>query len=454
MEIRLQKLIAGTGLASRRKSEELITSGRVTINGHVVKELGTKVDPERDHVKVDGKHLRAAQPYVYLILNKPKNVMSTLDDPEGRPTVKDLLHGVTVRVFPVGRLDFDSEGLMLLTNHGDLAQALLHPRYHIPKTYLIKVKGVLDDAKIEALERGVKLEDGFTAPAKVMKVSKAESNSWLEVTIHEGRKHQVKRMIEAVGHSVIKLTRIRMGPLLLGDLASREYRFLTDREANRLRELVEDRVARVERPELDASGKPARWKPPTEPAPPRPPKPERSGRGPKSQRSERGSRSQRSTPNATPQRSSRGGAARRTGSGPQYQRSAPRSGAQPFEDGRKPQGPGQGSTARRTGSGSHYSRATPRSIGPGSRPGANPQGAGAGSTTPRVGSGQPPQRFQSGPGFQRPRSGGKSQGTGRGATVRRSGPGQKSQQGRRGGPSASRQRGPARKSRPSTRRRA
>ena len=319
MEVRLQKLIAGTGLASRRKSEELITSGRVTINGHVVKELGTKVDPDRDHVKVDGKHLRAAQPYVYLILNKPKNVMSTLDDPEGRPTVKDLLHGVTVRVFPVGRLDFDSEGLMLLTNHGDLAQALLHPRYHIPKTYLIKVKGVLDDAKIEALERGVKLEDGFTAPAKVMKVSKAESNSWLEVTIHEGRKHQVKRMIEAVGHSVIKLTRIRMGPLLLGDLASREYRFLTDREANRLRELVEDRVARVERPELDASGKPARWKPPTEPAPPRPPKAERSGRGPKSQRSERSSRSQRSARNATPQRPSRGGGARRTGSGSQYQ---------------------------------------------------------------------------------------------------------------------------------------
>ncbi|GAB1723510.1 MAG: hypothetical protein NTNFB01_24060 [Nitrospira sp.] len=233
MTVRLQKLIAGTGIASRRKAEELIVSGRVTVNGNVVTELGTKVDPNRDHVKVDGKHLRAVQPYVYLILNKPKNVMSTLDDPEGRPTVKDYLRGVTVRVFPVGRLDFDSEGLMLLTNHGDLAQALLHPRYHVPKTYLIKVKGVLDDAKIEALERGVKLEDGFTAPAKVQKVSRAESNSWLEVTIHEGRKHQVKRMIEAVGHSVIKLTRVRMGPLLLGDLASGEYRFLTDREANR-----------------------------------------------------------------------------------------------------------------------------------------------------------------------------------------------------------------------------
>src|SRR5574338_1711151 len=196
MEVRLQKLIAGTGLASRRKAESLISAGRVMVNGKVVTELGTKVDPARDHVKVDGKHLSAAQPFVYLMLNKPKNVVSTLDDPGGRTTVKDYLRGVSVRVFPVGRLDFDSEGLMLLTNHGDLAQALLHPRYHVPKTYLIKLKGVLDDAKIEALERGVKLEDGFTAPAKVVKVSKAESNSWLEMTIHEGRKHQVKRMIE------------------------------------------------------------------------------------------------------------------------------------------------------------------------------------------------------------------------------------------------------------------
>ncbi|MBA2485176.1 MAG: pseudouridine synthase [Nitrospira sp.] len=420
MEVRLQKLIAGTGLASRRKSEELITSGRVTINGHVVKELGTKVDPDRDHVKVDGKHLRAAQPYVYLILNKPKNVMSTLDDPEGRPTVKDLLHGVTVRVFPVGRLDFDSEGLMLLTNHGDLAQALLHPRYHIPKTYLIKVKGVLDDVKIEALERGVKLEDGFTAPAKVMKVSKAESNSWLEVTIHEGRKHQVKRMIETVGHSVIKLTRIRMGPLLLGDLASREYRFLTDREANRLRELVEDRVARVESAELDAAGKPVRWKAPTAPAPPRPPKPERSGRGPKSRRSERGSRSQRSGTTDNPKGSRRGATARRRGSGSHYQPSERRSGAQP------------------------------------SRPSGKSSGQGFVTRTRRPGPGKKSQRSQPDAGFQRSRPGAKPPGANRGAAMRRSGPGQKSQQNRRGLPPTSRQgqRGPARKSRPSTRRRA
>ena len=245
MEVRLQKLIAGTGQASRRKAEMMIAAGRVMVNGKVVTELGTKVDPARDHVKVDGKHLSSAEPFVYLILNKPKNVMSTLDDPGGRPTVKDYLHGISLRVFPVGRLDFDSEGLMLMTNNGDLAQALLHPRYHVPKTYLIKVKGILTDDKIRQVEQGVKLEDGMTSPAMVKKIKKAEANSWLEVTIREGRKHQVKRMLESVGHPVIKLTRVKMGPLSLGSLASGEFRFLTDREANALRELVEQRVASV-----------------------------------------------------------------------------------------------------------------------------------------------------------------------------------------------------------------
>lgn len=249
MDVRLQKLIASTGLASRRKAEMLIARGRVTINGKVVTELGTKVDPGRDHVKVDGTHLTSVQPFVYLVLNKPKNVMSTLNDPGGRTTVKDFLHGVSVRVFPVGRLDFDSEGLMLLTNHGDLAQALLHPRYHVPKTYLIKVKGVLGDGEIRKLEQGVKLEDGMTGPAYVKKVKKAEQNSWLELTIREGRKHQVKRMLEVVGHPVIKLQRIRMGPLSLGGLAPGEFRFLSDREANALRELVEERKDAVERGE-------------------------------------------------------------------------------------------------------------------------------------------------------------------------------------------------------------
>src|SRR2546426_9873903 len=243
MEVRLQKIIAGTGLASRRKAEEWIASGRVTVNGKVVTELGTKVDPDRVHIKVDGKHLSSTQPYVYLLLNKPKNVMSTLDDPGGRPTVKDYLRGISVRVFPVGRLDFDSEGLMLLTNHGDLAQTLLHPRYHVPKTYLIKVKGVLRDDEIKSLERGVELEDGVTSPARVKKVRKAEQNSWLEITIHEGRKHQVKRMLEVVGHPVSKLIRVRFGPLTLRDLAAGEFRYLTDREANAVRDLVRDRTS-------------------------------------------------------------------------------------------------------------------------------------------------------------------------------------------------------------------
>ena len=243
---RLQKVIASSGLASRRKAEGMIAEGRVTVNGKVVRELGVRVDPERDHVKVDGRHLRSKEPYAYVILNKPKGYVSSLSDPEGRPTVSDLLSGVRLRLFPVGRLDFDSEGLMLLTNHGELAQALLHPRYHVSKVYLIKVKGVLTDEKIRQLERGVELEDGRTSPAMVQKVRKATENSWLEISIHEGRKHQVKRMLESVGHPVLKLKRIKFGPIVLSDLAPGHYRYLTDRDANVLRELVRARLARGE----------------------------------------------------------------------------------------------------------------------------------------------------------------------------------------------------------------
>ena len=238
MKVRLQKAIAEAGVASRRKAEEMIRQGRVTVNGRVVTQQGVRVDPEKDHVKVDGRHLKPAPPLVYVMLNKPRGHVSSLNDPAGRPTVADLLRGVRLRVFPVGRLDFDSEGLMLLTNHGELAQALLHPRYHVPKTYLIKVKGVLTADQISALERGVRLEEGITSPAGVKKVRKVEQNSWLEVTIYEGRKHQVKRMLEAVEHPVLKLTRVRFGPLSLGQLALGEYRYLTDREANALRQIA------------------------------------------------------------------------------------------------------------------------------------------------------------------------------------------------------------------------
>jgi 23S rRNA pseudouridine2605 synthase len=239
--VRLQKVIAESGLASRRKAEELIAQGRVTVNGQVVCELGTKVDPARDHVKVDGRHLKPAPPQTFVMLNKPKNIVSTMSDPGGRGTIADLLPGVHVRVFPVGRLDFDSEGLMLLTNDGELAQLLLHPRHHVPKTYLIKVKGMLAPEHIAALEKGIALDDGKTGPAIVKKVGKATENSWLEITIFEGRKHQVKRMLDAVNHPVLKLKRVKFGPLSLGDLPTGHYRYLTDREANAVRELARER---------------------------------------------------------------------------------------------------------------------------------------------------------------------------------------------------------------------
>jgi 23S rRNA pseudouridine2605 synthase len=257
VEVRLQKVIAASGLASRRKAEQLIAQGRVTVNGHIICELGTKVDPDQDHVKVDGRHLGAVEPHAYVILNKPKGYVSSLSDPEGRPTIKDLLHGVHVRVFPVGRLDFDTEGALLLTNHGEMAQALLHPRYHVPKVYLVKVKGVLTDEEIRHLEDGVRLEDGLTGPAVVKKIKKAEENSWIELTIHEGRTHQVKRMLEAVGHPVLRLKRIKFGPLMLGDLPSGEFRYLTDREANALRNVFKSResVARASVSDLSRSAR-------------------------------------------------------------------------------------------------------------------------------------------------------------------------------------------------------
>src|SRR5881409_53808 len=237
MEVRLQKAIAAAGVASRRKAEELIRQGRVTINGRIATEMGLKVDPVHDHLKVDGRHLKPAAPKAYVMLNKPGGVLTTLEGPgvEGRHTVQQFLRGVKQRVFPVGRLDYDAEGLLLLTNDGQLAQRLLHPRYHIPKTYLVKVKGVLDDAQIRTLESGVRLRDGLTGPAQVRKVRKTEENSWIELTISEGRTHQVKRMLEVVGHPVLKLKRLRFGPLKLGWLPPGEYRFLTDAEIHRLR---------------------------------------------------------------------------------------------------------------------------------------------------------------------------------------------------------------------------
>ncbi len=238
-KVRLQKIIASSGIASRRKAEEYIRLGLVTVNGQTIMALGTKVDPQNDHIKVNGRHLKSKLPDMFVMLNKPVGYLSTLHDPDGRPTVKKLMPKPSLRLFPVGRLDFDSEGLLLLTNNGDIAQACLHPAHHVQKTYLVKVKGVLEDGHLQQLRRGVSLEDGQTAPAKVKKAGKLQSNSWVEITIHEGRKHQVKRMFEYIGHPVIRLKRIQFGPLNLGKLLPGKTRYLTNDEANDLRHLVE-----------------------------------------------------------------------------------------------------------------------------------------------------------------------------------------------------------------------
>ena len=239
MMVRLQKVIAASGVASRRAAETMIREGRVTVNGKVVRVLGTCIDPSKDHVKIDGRRVQPTEPEVFVLLHKPPGYVTTMSDPHGRPTIADLVEKVKVRVFPVGRLDYDTEGLLLLTNHGKVAQACVHPRYHVPKTYLVKVSGVCTDEEIRNLQDGVPLDDGMTAPAVVRKSGKAKANSWLELTIHEGRKHQIKRMLEALGHRVMRIKRIRFGPLVLGDLPLGVCRFATDVEANALRAIVQ-----------------------------------------------------------------------------------------------------------------------------------------------------------------------------------------------------------------------
>ncbi|MCX5720284.1 MAG: pseudouridine synthase [Nitrospirae bacterium] len=237
MEKRLQKILAEMGIASRRKAEEMIIEGRVTVNGKVAT-IGMKADLNRDHIKLNGKLLIRPEPKVYLIVNKPKGVVTSLHDPEGRPTIKDFLKGVKYRVFPVGRLDYDSEGLLLLTNDGNFTHTVLHPSKKIPKTYLVKVREVLEDDEIEKLRKGIRLEDGVTAPAKVKRIRKTKHNSWLEITLHEGKKRQIRRMLEKVGHPVLKLKRIRINGIELGNLESGKYRYLMSDEVDKIKKEV------------------------------------------------------------------------------------------------------------------------------------------------------------------------------------------------------------------------
>jgi 23S rRNA pseudouridine2605 synthase len=238
---RLQKIMAAAGVTSRRKAEELITSGRVKVNGQVVTELGTKADAEQDHIRVDGKLLQGPEHCTYIALNKPKGYVTTVSDPEKRPTVMDLVRGVKARVYPVGRLDWASEGLLLMTNDGTLANGLMKAESHVPKVYVVKVAGQPEEGKLEKLRRGVSIaEKGGrrvrTAPAKVQLIREAD-NPWLEVTLVEGRNRQIRKMFEEVGHHVEKIRRVKFGPLSL-DVPPGEFRNLTLKEVSQLKAAV------------------------------------------------------------------------------------------------------------------------------------------------------------------------------------------------------------------------
>lgn len=233
----MQKFLAMAGIASRRASEKLILEGRVQVNGKTVRELGVKVNPDVDEVRVDGEICRLKKKPIYILLNKPKGVLTTVKDPFGRPTIMDLLKGVKDRVFPVGRLDKDTEGLLIITNDGELSYKLTHPKYEIEKTYIAKVLGVPDERDIKKLKHGIVLDDGKTAPARVRVLKKGANFAVLEIIIHEGRKRQVRRMCEAIGHPVLSLRRTRIGRLTLRGLPPGCWRYMTEDEIRYLKNL-------------------------------------------------------------------------------------------------------------------------------------------------------------------------------------------------------------------------
>jgi len=236
MKERLQKIIAVAGLASRREAEEWIRAGEVAVDG-LVAELGDKADPRRQKITVRGEPLSLPGKKRYLLINKPSGVMCTRADPQGRRLIFDLVCDLPGRLFTVGRLDLTTEGAILLTDDGTLAHRLAHPRFLVEKTYLVRARGRISPDKIQLLEKGVVLEDGLTAPARIDHVRFSGGHTWLEITLHEGRNRQVRRMLEVVGHPVSRLKRIRYAFLEIGDLPSGRYRFLTAEEINRLKNL-------------------------------------------------------------------------------------------------------------------------------------------------------------------------------------------------------------------------
>jgi pseudouridine synthase len=236
-EERLQKILSQAGVASRRQAEKIMVEGRVTVNGTVITELGTKANLETDHIKVDGKLIRPPKTQIYIILNKPRSTMTTVSDPEGRATVMDLLRGVKERVYPVGRLDYHSEGLLLLTNDGDLANAIMSAHSHLPKTYVVKVTGLLTGDEEQKFRDGIPLNGRRTLPAGLRLVRNA-TNPWYEIRLTEGRNNQIRMMFKHLGKLVEKLKRVRIGPIELGPLKSGEFRYLTDEEIEKLRRAI------------------------------------------------------------------------------------------------------------------------------------------------------------------------------------------------------------------------
>lgn len=245
-EERLQKILAQAGVASRRKAEELILQGRVTVNGQTVTRLGTKADPEKDDIRVDGKRIRLPSRKIYIAFYKPKRVLTTTHDPKGRPTVMDFFRGIKERIFPVGRLDYHSEGLLLLTNDGEFANLILHARNKIPKTYHVKVNGYLTPEEEEEFRQGVPLFGRRTLPAQIRLIKRGR-NPWYEVTIYEGRKNQIRLMFLHFGKLVEKLKRVKIGFLTLGKLKPGEFRELTPSEVKRFRQLAKPETASKER---------------------------------------------------------------------------------------------------------------------------------------------------------------------------------------------------------------
>ncbi len=236
MSMRLQRYLALCGIASRRASETLIRDGRVTVNGAIAA-LGSSVDPDHDEVRVNGKPIRRERP-VYILLHKPKGTITTVDDPQGRRTVLDCLQGVRARVYPVGRLDLDVSGVLLLTNDGELAQRLTHPRYGVTKVYIATVRGHVSDEALRRLETGVPLADGVSAPARAAILGRDKDTTRLRLTLHEGRKREVKRMCAEIGHDVVKLRRTLFAGIEAGSLRPGQWRWLRPAEVAHLRRLV------------------------------------------------------------------------------------------------------------------------------------------------------------------------------------------------------------------------